>query len=105
MQATGPQSHQGLCGNIYLIMKTLALPRASCLVPEGFLISRLHDSQFPVFECEYNNIDEELHSYLMDEMNSRTALTGAHKSIYVCCPPPYSKPLQLNFPGFGGEIC
>ena len=48
-------------------------------------------SQFPVFQCEYNHIDEELLSYLMDELNSRTTLTPAdqapeaHKPIYVYC--------------------
>ena len=48
-------------------------------------------SQFPEFQCEEEHVDDELLSYLMQELNSRTALTPiakapeAHNSIYVYC--------------------
>ena len=47
--------------------------------------------QFPVFECQREHVDDELLSYLIQELNSRTALTPAaeapeaHCSIYVYC--------------------
>lgn len=48
-------------------------------------------SQFPVFQCQYENVDNKLLCYLMDELNSRMTLTPAvfapeaHKSISVYC--------------------
>lgn len=48
-------------------------------------------SQFPLFDCKAEDIDDELLSYVMDELNSRTLLTPvtqapeAHQSIYVYC--------------------
>ena len=47
--------------------------------------------QFPVFECQDEHVDDELLSYLIQELNSRTALTPAaeapeaHCSIYIYC--------------------
>ena len=45
--------------------------------------------QFPKFQCKDEHVDDELLSYIMQELNSRTALTPvakppeAHNSIYV----------------------
>ena len=47
--------------------------------------------QFPVFECQDEHVDDNLLSYLMQELNSRIALTPeneapeAHHSIYIYC--------------------